>query len=43
MPLSTLIRWLSMRDARPVRAVMAPSSAGMSMLTLLDMGGSYPL
>ena len=42
VPLVTTLRWLSIRLARPVSAVIAPESASMSMLTLPDMTGSYP-
>ena len=42
VPLTTWLRWVSIRPARPVSALIAPSSASMSMLTLLDRTASYP-
>ncbi len=42
VPLVTTLRWLSIRLARPVSALIAPESASMSMLTLPDMTASYP-
>ena len=42
VPLQTRLRWVSIFDARLVSALIAPSNAGMSMLTLLDMTGFYP-
>ena len=42
VPLTTRLRWLSIAPARVVSAEIAPSRAGMSMLTLLDMPGFYP-